>query len=444
MSQTSKGGYLWIINATSKTLKKISEDSQNMSSWNFSDVPSQSLHRFHVKFNQSESLISSAVSGEAEFQLCGTDDTFQLLVRWPHAEGECGLKIDWRGTTRNGSYAVFPPTLQGETFAKLGWIHNGSLSLLIMEKGTASSLATVHLAAEDSIVSGTTCTPRPQCGPWMETYSDVLGRLTLTEMTLPGTHDSGTHNPVSVLGKLWIKTQSLTLSQQLSAGIRVLDLRIGQTSPGNYIICHDTWCTSYSLAQALKEVTDFVDGSSKEVVVLDFHRFVALGRGDGYDYAQLKEQIASALSGYCVSASHAGSTLATIWSSGSHRERVVVAWNAVNPDPYMWPGVNQRWYSKADSLSSLYECIHSDTKDPPRGMWATCAFMASSLTHNPRSNALKSEPTMTNWYFGGSMFCERANIISVDFFDEFSNVVQASIIGSLLKAGKSQQNHTSS
>lgn len=432
MSRMSQGGYLWIVNATSKTLQKISENSQNMCSWNFSDVPSQSLHRFYIEFNQSSSSVDS---GEAKYQLCGTDDTFQLLIRWPCTEGECGLKVDWRGTS-TFSYAVFPPTLQGETFGKLGWIHNGSLSLLIMEKGTTSSLATI-LPAEDSIVSCTSCTPLPPCGPWMEIYSDLLGRLCLTEMTLPGTHNSGTYDPVSVLGKMWIKTQSLTLAQQLSGGVRVLDLRIGQTSPGNYIICHDTWHTSYSLAQALKEVTDFINSSNKEIVVLDFHRFITLGRGDNYDYIQLKQQITSTLSGYCLSAAnHARSTLATMWSLGSHRERVVIAWNTINPEPYMWPGVNQRWYSKANSLSSLYECIQGDTKDPPRGMWATCSFMASSVAHNPHSNARKAEPTMTNWYFGGSMLCEKANIISVDFFDEFSNVVQASIIGSLLKAGK--------
>ena len=428
----SQGGYLWIINATSKTLSKISESSQNMSSWSFSDVPSQSLHRFHIVFSQKS---SPSDSGEAQFQLCGTDTTFQLVIQWPYAEGECGLKVDWKGTN-TGFYTVFPPTLEGETFGKLGWMQNGSLSLLIMEKDATSSLATV-LPAEGSIVPGISCIPQPPCGPWMETYSDLLGRLTLTEMTLPGTHNSGTYDPVSGLGKMWIQTQSLTLFQQLSKGIRALDLRIGQTSPGNYIICHDTWHTSYSLAQALKEVTDFIDSSSKEIVVLDFHRFVALGRGDHYDYVQLKQQIASALSGYCLStANHAQSTLATIWSSGNNRERVVVAWNAIDPDPFMWPGVNQRWYSKANSLSSLYECIQSDMKDPPSEMWAACSFMASSLTHNPHSNARKSEPTMTNWYFGGSLLCEKANIISVDFFYELSNIVQASIIGSLLKAGK--------
>ena len=79
-------------------------------------------------------------------------------------------------------------------------------------------------------------TPLARAQQWMKYYSDILGKLTLTKMTLPGTHDSGTYEPVSVFGSPWIKTQNLSLLDQLNRGIRVLDLRIGQNSPGDYII----------------------------------------------------------------------------------------------------------------------------------------------------------------------------------------------------------------
>ncbi len=98
--------------------------------------------------------------------------------------------------------------------------------------------------------------------------------------------------------------------------------------------------------------------------------------------------------------------------------------------------VNQRWYEDADSLEKLYDCIKSDMQNPPPGMWATCSFMKPSLFAPPQHNAMIANPTITNWFFGGSGFCEKANIIYVDFFDEYSNVVQASIIGSLLKAAQ--------
>ncbi len=275
-------------------------------------------------------------------------------------------------------YAVFPPILSEGKFSKLGWIQNGSLALLILEIGVMTTVST-FLPGEDSIVSAVS-RKITQCSLWMEKYSNLLGRLTLTEIALPGTHNSRSHRPVS---QVWIKCQTLSLSQQLQCGIRVLDLRIGQKSPGDYIICHDTWHTSYSLAQALKEVTEFIDKSSKEIVILDFHRFVNVGnKHSNYDYVQLKQQISAALVNYCVPLNCAGKT---IWSQEC---RIVVAWNTNNPNPYMWPGVRQHWYQDADSPSKLYRCIRSDMQCPPSvGMWATCSFMKSTTPPSPMLHA---------------------------------------------------------
>lgn len=137
----------------------------------------------------------------------------------------------------------------------------------------------------------------------------------LTEMTLPGTHDSGTYEPVSVFGMPWIQTQNLSLLDQLNRGIRVLDLRIGQNSPGDYIISHDKWHTKYSLSQALQEVKDFISATDKEIVILDFHRFNQIG-DQSFDYDQLKRQVKSSLNGYYLPVSQGqGKTLSEIWKT---------------------------------------------------------------------------------------------------------------------------------
>ena len=428
------GGYLWIINATSKKLNLVCCNSYQMNSWRFIDIPSQTQERFYIEYRDGIFTKTADGAGEVTFQLEGSSNRFKLQICWPYKDGECGLKVDWSGTDTN-MYGVFPPVLQGDSIGKLGWIHNGSLSLLIIEKGITTFVPTYLPHDSTSIVSSASTISLPTCGLWMEHYSSLLGKLTLTEMTLPGTHNSGTYQPVSIVGSLWVKTQELSLAQQLNYGIRCLDLRIGQNSPGNYVICHDTWRTRYSLAQALKEVTDFIDSNTKEIIVLDFHRFVNLGSGN-YDYSQLKQQITSALSGYCLPPSRAGDSLGAIWCSVGQKERIVAAWNTSNPDSYMWPGVDQQWYRDADSLKKLYEFIKSDMQNPPGWMWAACSFMSPSLISSPKSNAVNTGPTISNWYFGGSAFCEKANIITVDFFNKYSNVIQASIIASLLKAGK--------
>ena len=428
------GGYLWIINATSKTLKLTHQHSYQMESWSFSDIPSQSMQRFYIEYSQGIFKDWSDDSGEANFTVDGTNEGFQLQVRWPYNQGECGLKVKWEGIT-SSKYAVFPPPMSSD-IGELGWFHNGVLSLVILEKETKTSVSTCF-PGSGSIVSQTSTLPFPIMSlysKWMEYYSDSLGKLTITEMTLPGTHDSGTYDPVSPFGAPWIRTQHLPLSKQLQYGIRVLDLRIGQNSPGDYIIVHDKWRTSYSLKSALTEVTQFISSTNKEIVVLDFHRFINLGDGS-FDYNQLKTQIQNILNGYYLPVNEgSGKTLQDIWSTCGSK-RVIVAWNTNNPDSYMWPGVNQHWYQGADSLQKLYEAIKADMQNPPSGMWAACSFMESSAFHSPISNAIATDPTITQWYFGGSKFCEKSNIISVDFFEQYTNVVQASIIGSILKAG---------
>ncbi len=151
----------------------------------------------------------------------GTSDSFQLLVRWPFYYGECGLKIDSRSIS--SAYEMFPPTLPGETYGKLGWIHKGSLSLLITEKGFQATVNS-DFPGKESIVSTFLTVPAPHCGNWMEYYSESLGKLKLTEMTIPGTHDSGTYDPVSYVASPWIKTQFLSIANQLSFGIRSLSI----------------------------------------------------------------------------------------------------------------------------------------------------------------------------------------------------------------------------
>ncbi len=432
------GGYLWIVNATSRNLKLTYQHSYQMNNWAFKSISPQSMERFYIAYNETDLVKThSDDAGEATFQLDGTSDSFQLQARYPYNIGECGLKVDWSGLKSGSRYAVFPPPNQ-TNIGELGWSHNGSLSLLIMENGVRNTVSTV-LPGSDSIVPAVSNLPYPETflyDHWMDYYSDVLGKLTLTEMTLPGTHDSGTAHPKFAPGDWWIRTQSLPLIQQLQFGVRVLDLRIGQNSPGDYLIVHDIWRTSYTLAAALKEITDFVDNdaTNKEIVILDFHRFVNLGEGS-YDYDKLKAQIRSLLNGYILSVQNGqGKPLQTIWQTCG-KARVVVAWNTSNPDSYMWPGVNQHWYSDADSKIKLYNEIKNDMENPPSGLWAACSFMESSALHPPNANAVDTDPTIKQWYFGGSSFCKKANIISADFFREHTNVVQASIIGSLLKAG---------
>lgn len=478
-----QGGYLWIVNATTKELKLTHEHSYQMNSWSFSDIAANVRKRFYIEFDQGVFHTVTDDAGEADFQLEGTSTSFQLQVRWFRDTGRF-LRVDWSGTSTS-EFTVFPPPLSGTT-GELGWIHNGDLCMLIQEKGTTLSseiLAPISTSARvetqlivppevarDALSSLTgiptasigddvttamakrmassahlTEAPRTGLGTqWMKYYGDTLGSLTLTEMTLPGTHDSGTYQPVSPFGRPWVQTQSISLREQLNLGIRVLDLRIGQNSPGNYIISHGDWRTHYSLCEALQEVKEFICATDMEIVILDFHRFNALSSED-FDYDQLKEQVQALLQDYYLPVGEGkGKSLNEIWQRpASERERIVIAWNSNTIDTsYMWPGVNQHWYSNANNIDKLYSDIESDFSHPPPSteMWSTCVFATVGVIDTPRVNAEELRPTIDTWFYGCATWTLKANIITTDFFQLYNNSVQASICANILKAGLKNHN----
>jgi 1-phosphatidylinositol phosphodiesterase len=66
---------------------------------------------------------------------------------------------------------------------------------------------------------------------WMGRLSDSTR---LSELSLPGTHDSG----ASVFGGDIAFTQSMSLATQLDSGIRVWDIRLAKNGAGRLVIYH--------------------------------------------------------------------------------------------------------------------------------------------------------------------------------------------------------------
>lgn len=58
---------------------------------------------------------------------------------------------------------------------------------------------------------------------WM---AEVPDSTRLSDLSLPGTHDTMTYQVNNLDGASWLKTQNLSLEEQLKAGVRVLDIRV--------------------------------------------------------------------------------------------------------------------------------------------------------------------------------------------------------------------------
>uniref|UniRef100_A0A224YVA5 Catalytic domain containing protein n=1 Tax=Rhipicephalus zambeziensis TaxID=60191 RepID=A0A224YVA5_9ACAR len=133
---------------------------------------------------------------------------------------------------------------------------------LILESGNMST-------PTNNVLYSSCFTPRPR---WMRENCCSLSALSLTDMIIPGTHNSGMCRPRLMVsrGQL-VYNQYESITQQLAYGIRALDIRV-QWFRGEFYVTHDVVRGRLTIRQVLREVRNFVEVTG-ELVLLDFHRF---------------------------------------------------------------------------------------------------------------------------------------------------------------------------
>lgn len=98
---------------------------------------------------------------------------------------------------------------------------------------------------------------------WM---SSINGDTLLTDLIIPGSHDSATHD------MMWMaRTQDKTVYNQLLSGTRYLDLRVTK-DVGRLVICHGI-IKGMELSGVLDEIVSFLDAHAQEGLILDFQHF---------------------------------------------------------------------------------------------------------------------------------------------------------------------------
>ena len=116
---------------------------------------------------------------------------------------------------------------------------------------------------------------------WM---GSVAGDLKLSEISMVGTHDSGSYSD----GGDIVLTQSMEYAQQLEAGIRVLDVRLRLTN-GSFAIHHGVSYQNHMFGDVLNAVTDFLAEHPSETVLMRLgsagisHDTSALSYSDTFD-----------------------------------------------------------------------------------------------------------------------------------------------------------------
>jgi hypothetical protein len=107
---------------------------------------------------------------------------------------------------------------------------------------------------------------------WMSRIPDGVG---LCGITIPGTHDSGTTNGVenlpgqaAVVANLLVVTQNMSITDQLKAGIRFLDIRVNNAANRCNIQHGEFGIANTSFESVLNECKRFLADYPSEIIIM--------------------------------------------------------------------------------------------------------------------------------------------------------------------------------
>ena len=105
-------------------------------------------------------------------------------------------------------------------------------------------------------------------GAWMTAMEAKIGKKSLWDILLPGTHNSGSYSLWNTPG---CRCQALDIQGQLQAGVRVLDLRVLRRPDGVYAFHHSGHHVAgeeQTLDKGLQQIKAFAAAYTKEIVVV--------------------------------------------------------------------------------------------------------------------------------------------------------------------------------
>lgn len=124
---------------------------------------------------------------------------------------------------------------------------------------------------------------------WMLESFNFIKSRSISWLMIPGTHNSATYareldkSALQIVNKYQLN-QDESIFNQLIYGIRHLDLRVGYHKVKNradkFWIYHDIFRTEVSLIEVFQQVRKFLQLTSHELIVMDFHRFTVGFEGE--------------------------------------------------------------------------------------------------------------------------------------------------------------------
>ena len=211
---------------------------------------------------------------------------------------------------------------------------------------------------------------------WMKKLPSHLHDVPITQLSIPGSHDSGTYylNNASKIapgeGKVikdlacifgsvvkkiignWSVTQDLHVYDQLLEGVRYIDFRVAfLESEKNFLVVHGLYGSLYS--EIFEEVKKFLNEHPKEFLILDFNQFYDFQAEQHKEFMNMIEESFHGML-YASSAKGITCSLNDIWDSGANIIALYKDDASTKENPLFWPhhNISSTWpnTSKADIL----------------------------------------------------------------------------------------------
>lgn len=281
-----------------------------------------------------------------------------------------------------------------------------------------------------------------------------LSTLPLTQIPIPGTHDSGSYgitaaSPWALTGKSqfgvladlpgflqdlvvkpivagWAKTQSKDLYQQFSDGIRYVDLRLTNEPDGQVYLEHGL--RSVPFADVVDDIGAFATEHPKEALVIYVQ---GINNFTPATHAQVVAEMTDAFgSRMAPRAMGTSATLADLWAADKN---VIVVYNnsgAVAADPNLWPdNTLYRPWPQVVSVPDLLAGNEANLANrPPAAIWGMFGESTPGMTNyvtgiltlgtrNIEEFMFNVHPPVQQWMRVN--FKDSLNLTTADWYQQF-------------------------
>jgi len=283
---------------------------------------------------------------------------------------------------------------------------------------------------------------------WMWQNRELLGPVALRNLVLPGTHNAGSyrsyngHHSDTVFTR-YLVCQDEDIKTQLNYGIRYLDIRVGyypDQPEGFQFWLNHNYARLNPLSNLIDDVAAFLQ-TSREVLVVDFHRFPKGFDSHPEAHGLLVEYLHRHWGDWMASINvGADVTVDKLWASNKTLIVAYADYDTRVAHPFLWSNIPQEWGDER-SVEGLYSFLQlaNERHDDDPYFWAAMAELTPSaidVIFRPQGGlrrlAQLVNAKVTHWYQYHE-FWSKANIVAVDFFHG-TDIVDIAIRASLKRA----------